>query len=253
MKSLGEVEDEYKNSFELLVDEYREKLKVPKLKDKARNNFSKKLNKLLKRRGKDYKRYVNSHGQELLEMPKKKERKELEPGVYHAYNFDFNHSFWDRFKQRWKMFKFRAGLLYRHVKYHMIPSWVKFSFFRLGVFFSSLSFDIGNVYRLVKSRIGFHSRNFWDAAVEKVMMVVNWFKVKNKLISDWFKARAEAKKKKESDALTKKQQEIADKQKRAEEEEKAVEKELGSGGLKSEDGEEKAEEVKKPDEETVEK
>jgi hypothetical protein len=221
MRSLGEIEDKYKESFEMIVEAYRGRLKDSKTKRKARDLFNRDLKKILKKRNVDYKKYLEKNKDKLLGLPEKKKKKEEKFKVYKAYNFEFNHSFWENLKIRFNLFAFHFKLRFRSFRYNFLSSWMKFFFFRLGIFFHSVFFDIGNFIRRINHRISFvfnKKKDIWKTRIKKVSSKIKSFLDK---IKAWLKKRSEEKKKKEQEALEKKQKEIADKQKKAEEEENA--------------------------------
>ena len=205
-KDLSEIEDDYKTAYEDLIDKYREELKLRKDGDKYRKGFHRQFNKILHRRNKAYSEYVKKHGTELLSMPEKKIKKDIDKGVYHAYHVEFKKTFLERMKMRSDSFCFNLLLHAKSVKYNIIPSWLKFFAFRVGLFFRSIFSDVSLFFRGIRLDISRVFRRYFSRLKDSVMVIVNKIKDRINIIKEWNKRRIEAKKKKKEEKEQKKKE-----------------------------------------------
>jgi hypothetical protein len=220
-KDLSEIEDDYKTAYDLEIDRYRECLKTRKNVEKARKVFYDNFKKLLTKRNKQYVNYVYKNKEKILGMPERKKRKEEKFKVYHAYHIDFKRVFFGRLLHKFHVFGFNFILFFRSLRYNFFPSWFKYLFFRVGVFFSSCRVDFANFFRLVNHNFMRIFIRYYERIRERILLIYS--KIKKKF-DDWKearKAKIEAKKQKDEE---RKQKMEEDAQKRQEQEQAALDK-----------------------------
>lgn len=222
-KDLSEIEDAYRESYELITDEFSKKVREGKDRSKARIDYRKKFHKILKKRNRAYLIYVKNHKEELLGMPEKKKKKAYKKEVYKAYHIDFRETFFQKTKKIFNKMFFNLSLFFKKVRYNFIPSWMKFFVFRLALFFKSIWLDVSLFIRGIKLNAFRVFNRHFEIIKEKVLVVVNKIKDKFNEFSEWNKARVEAKKKRKEEALLKKEEEEKAKKKAEEEEKKSDE------------------------------
>lgn len=224
MKNLEEVDDEYNEAFEEEVEAYHVKLAAGKNKKKVQDEFHRNLARLIARRNSDSLKYIKKNKVKLLGMPVKKVKKKKELGVYKASHIDFRRSFLVNTKMFFSYFTFRSSLILRSIYYNFIPSRLKFVLFRIGLFLSSVWFDVKMFFTSIGRSVSrIFSRIFESVKDSVVKVVVKLKRVTDKFKEKYTKYQEEKKKKKEAAELVKKEAE--EKKKKDAEEKKRQEQE----------------------------
>lgn len=224
MKNLSDIDDEYNESFEEIVDKFRKDLSKSKNHKKSGEKFNKNLSKILKKRKSQYLSFLKSHKKELLDMPKKKKKKEIPNKIYKAYEFNFNETLFESISRKFKKFIFNFSLFYRKIKYNIVPSKIKFLFFRTNLFLRSLSYDVNVTTGFIFSRLWKLIMKISSKIKDVWLIVYNYLKGKFLKIKANIDARK--KKKKEEKEAKLKAIEEAEKAKKKEEKEKKVEESI---------------------------
>lgn len=212
-KDLSEIDDIYRTSYEEITEEFSNKVRDGKDRNRARIEYRKKFHKILNKRNKEYLDYVKKHKEEILGMPEKKKGKIFKKEVYKAYHINFEETRAEKLKKFFKRTFFHFVLFLKKIKYNFVPSWVKFFVFRVMLFFRSIWIDISLFFRGIKLNIFRVFNRYFERVREKILFVFSRIKNFFGKISDWNKARLEKKKKEREEKMLKKEEEKREREK----------------------------------------
>lgn len=184
MKDLSEIEDEYKNSFDELMELYKKEVSLGKNKKDLRKKFKTKLNKIISKRDSAINKYIKKHRSELLGFEKKNKPKEKKgKKEYRAYHINFKKSFFKRIQEKLDLCFFKIHLILRNFWYNFIPSKIKFFFFRFNFILRAFFYDIKMIFVKISRKISKSNSKL----ILEIKKIFAWFSMIFSKIASFFK------------------------------------------------------------------
>lgn len=193
MEDLEQIDDEYKNDFEKIVEIYSKEMAEGVDKNLAHEHFKKELDKLIQRRNKKFLKYLDKNKDKILESPdqnqneKKKKKKSDFEGVLDIRKTSINRNFfiiiWDFIKAFW----FNIIVFFKWKWYNGVPSFFKYLCFRFYFILKGFILDILLIFKKIWNNIKSLGILIYENGKKIVIWIYEKLKIVLKFLLDLFK------------------------------------------------------------------